>query len=212
MNYDTIRFPFQVHNDATETETAYLSPEHLPYGARLEVTPAQADIAPGSAVVFQCALTIDNQIVRPGCDNDQGFLLTAWRVAHDADEKWGSCFYWLRPRVRTRLELERGYWYDGSYASYGTLSLDTDQNVTLGSQLPLTVRLRVEVISRDGDSDVQWHVIPVQPGGGFSLDLTLEASDGATVTTEAWFDRTVLLASSRSKPWVSVHQWAPVIR
>ena len=210
MSYDTIHFPFQVHNDAVDTETAYLSPEHLPFGTRLEVTPAQADIAPDTAAVFQCTLTIDDQIVQPGCDNDQGFLLTAWRVAHDADERWGSCFYWLRPRVRTRIQLVRGQWYAGHYSVYGVLALDTDQNVTLGSQLPLTVRLRVEV-DDGGEPDVRWHVLPVQPGGGFSLHLDLDGKGGATATAEAWFDRTELLASARSKPRVSVHQLAPVI-
>jgi hypothetical protein len=210
MTYDTITFPFQVHNDAVDTETAYLSPEHLPFGTKLEVTPASADIAPDTAVVFQCTLTIDEQVIRPGCDNDQGFLLTAWRVAHDADERWGSCFYWLRPRVRTRIELIRGQWYAGHYSVYGFLALDTDQNVTLSGQLPLTVRLRVEV-DDGGVPEVRWHVVSVQQGGGFNLVLDLDGPAGAVARAQAWFDRTDLLASARSNVRESTHLVAPQV-
>ncbi|WP_248763408.1 hypothetical protein [Pseudarthrobacter sp. SSS035] len=211
MTYDTIHFPFQVHNDASVSETAYLTPEHLPFGTRLEVTPSSAAVEPGTAVVFHCTLTVDDQIIRPGCDNDQGFLLTAWRVANDADERWGSCFYWLRPRVRTRLDWSRGSWYEDHFVLHGVLSLDTDTSVQLASQLPLSVRIRVDV-ENDGDSEGQWHTVPVQPGGGFFLVLSLDAPGGAIARSQAWFDRTDLLASSRSGVWESKHALTPVIQ
>jgi hypothetical protein len=210
MTYDTIHFPFQVHNDATGPETAYLTPEHLPYGTRLEVTPSSAEIEPGSAAVFDCTLTINDQIIRPGCDNDQGFLLTAWRVADDADQRWGSCFYWLRPRVRTHLELIRGEWYEDHFSVYGRLSLDTDTGLQLGSQLPLSVRIRVEV-EADGEVEAHWHTVPVQQGGGFNLVLEIGGPGGAIARSQAWFDRTDLLASARSNVRESKQGLAPVI-
>ena len=42
--YDPIEFQFQVHNDALITESAYLCPYGLPWGATLEVTPRQAEM------------------------------------------------------------------------------------------------------------------------------------------------------------------------
>lgn len=211
MTYDTIQFPFQVHNDATGPETAYLTPEHLPFGTRLEVTPSSAEIEPGMAAVFQCALTLDDQVIRPGCVNDQGFLLTAWRVADDADQRWGSCFYWLRPRVRTRLELIRGQWYAGQFSVYGHLSLDTDTGLQLDSQAPLRVRIRIEV-DDGGERHAQWHTVTLQQGGGFNLVLKkLDGPAGAIARTQAWFDRTDLLASARSNVRVATHTVAPVI-
>lgn len=208
MTYDTIHFPFQVHNDASEPETAYLTPEHLPFGTRLEVVPSSAEIEPGTAVIFYCSLTLDDRIIKPGCDNDQGFLLTAWRVADDADERWGSCFYWLRPRVRTRLDWSRGSWYENHFILHGVLTLNTDTTVQLANQLPLSVRIRLEV---EGESEGQWHTVPVQSGGGFSLTLDLEAPGGTIARSQAWFDRTDLLASSRSGLWESTHAVTPII-
>ncbi|WP_328524035.1 hypothetical protein [Kribbella sp. NBC_00359] len=101
------------------TETAYLSPYWRPWGATLEVTPGQADIPPGTSAVFQCSLPLDESIIRPGCTNDQGFRLTAWRIAEDTDEQWGSCFYFIRPRVRTRTEIYKADRYESDLSIYG---------------------------------------------------------------------------------------------
>ncbi|HVK38331.1 MAG TPA: hypothetical protein VNA88_07370 [Candidatus Kapabacteria bacterium] len=211
MSYDPIEFPFQVHNDATVIETAYLCPENLPWGATLDVTPAMADIAPGTAAIFTCRLTLNPAIIRPGCANDQGFKLTAWRVADDADERWGSCFYFIRPRVRTKLAIVRASWYESQLAVYGTLGLDTDQPVQLGDHLPLSVRLRLE---HDGANGVvaQWVSVPVQAGGAFVLHRSdFGGPPGVELRVQAWFDRTDLLASSRSKVFTCKHQTTPVV-
>jgi hypothetical protein len=211
MSYDPITFPFQVHNDAKRVERAYLVPEGLLYGATLEVTPAQADIDPGQAVIFSCRLTLDRNIIRPGCENDQGFRLTAWRVDEDADEQWGSCFYFIRPRVRTRLTIVQASWYETDLFIYGTLALDTDTTVDLASQLPLRVRVRLEIVDSQGISG-SWVNANVQPGGGFTFSRKdFKGEKGAQLHVQAWFDRTNLLASSRS-PLVTVpHYTAPVI-
>jgi hypothetical protein len=166
MSYDPIQFPFQVHNDAEAIERAYLCPEGLPWGATLEVAPAQADIAPGETVIFLCRLTLNPDIIRPGCANDQGFRLTAWRVADDADERWGSCFYFLRPRVRTALRIVQASWYETQLRVYGVLGLDTDQPVQRADHLPLNVRVRLEIADANG-STAQWVKASVQPGGAF---------------------------------------------
>jgi hypothetical protein len=211
MSYDPIDFPFQVHNDAKVVERAYLCPEDLPWGATLDVTPAQADIPPGQAVIFLCRLTLDDSKIRPGCANDQGFRLTAWRVADDADERWGSCFYFLRPRVRTKVTIVRATWYETQLSVYGLLSLDTDQPVNLGDQLPLQVRLRLE---HDGASGTvaQWVKVSVQPRGVFTLNRSdYKGPVGAELRIQAWFDRTDLLASSRSDVFRCPHTVAPVI-
>lgn len=211
MSYDPITFPFQVHNDAKVVERAYLVPEGLPWGATLEVTPSQADIAPGQAAIFHCRLTLDDTIIRPGCANDQGFRLTAWRIADDADERWGSCFYFLRPRVRTKVAIVRGSWYESQLSIYGLLSLDTDTGVQLAGQLPLRVRVRLEVADANGVTS-QWAIANVQPGGAFTINRNdFKGLVGAEVRVQAWFDRTDVLASSRSGVFVIKHQTAPVI-
>jgi hypothetical protein len=211
MSYDPIEFPFQVHNDAEVIETAYLCPNGLPWGATLDITPAQADIPPGQAAIFKCRLTLNDSIIRPGCANDQGFRLTAWRIADDADEQWGSCFYFLRPRVRTRLEIMQGAWYEKQMSVVGLLSLDTDQQVNLSDQLPLHVRVRLERNGGNG-TIAEWVTAPVQASGAFTVqrpDFTGPA--GAELRIQAWFDRTDLLGSSRSDIFVCTHEVMPVI-
>jgi hypothetical protein len=205
--YDPIEFQFQVANDATVTETAYLVPYGLPWGATLDVTPAQADIPPGTTAVFACRLTLDGTIIRPGLTNDQGFRLTAWRSAQDADEQWGSCFYFVRPRVRTRVEILGADWHEQNLSIRGQLSLDTDQPVVLAGQLPLQVRIRLET-----DGSPAWVVAGVQPSGIFTLRRhDFAGPTGARLRIQAWFDRTDLLASSRSKLVEIIHAVAPVI-
>lgn len=211
MSYDPIDFPFQVHNDAKVMERAYLCPEGLPWGATLEVTPAQADIEPGEAAIFTCRLTLDETIIRPGCANDQGFRLTAWRIANDADERWGSCFYFLRPRVRTTVRIVRASWYEQQLSVYGVLGLDTNQPVQLADQLPLRVRVRLEVVDAKGAAS-QWVNANVQPGGAFTVSRAeFKGPMPAELRVQAWFDRTELLASARSEVFVCKHEVAPVI-
>ena len=208
--YDPIEFQFQVHNDALITESAYLCPYGLPWGATLEVTPGQADVPPGTAAIFNCRLTLDGDIIQPGCTNDQGFRLTAWRIADDADEQWGSCFYFVRPRVRTRIEIQKTDWYESDLSIYGRLSLDTDQQVSLDDHLPLRVRLRLEV--DDPDVPGEWAAAWVQAGGSFSVsrsDFTGPA--GQRLRVQAWFDRTDLLSSSRSDLVECIHAVTPYI-
>lgn len=209
-SYHPIEFQFQVHNDAVVTETAYLCPYGLPWGTTLEVTPAQADIPPGVAAIFNCRLTLDGDIIRPGCTNDQGFRLTAWRVADDADEQWGSCFYFVRPRVRTRVEIQKVDWYESDLSIHGRLSLDTDQAVDLADQLPLRVRVRLEV--DDPDVPGVWATAGVQPGGSFAVSRKdFFGPAGRRLRVQAWFDRTDLMASSRSDVFERIHAVAPYI-
>ncbi|OJT26127.1 hypothetical protein BO221_09910 [Archangium sp. Cb G35] len=211
MSYDLIEFPFQVHSDAKVVERAYLVPEGLPWGATLEVTPSQADIPPGETAIFTCRLTLDNDIIRPGCTNDQGFSLTAWRIAEDADERWGSCFYFIRPRVRTRLRIMKAQWHEKRLLVFGVLSLDTDQSVDLNAQLPLSVRVRLEHDHPAGNLR-QWVTAPVQPGGAFSITREeFNGPPGVELRIQAWFDRTDLLASSRSDVFRCPHITVPVI-
>ena len=213
MSYDAITFPFQVHNDAKHIERAYLVPEGLPHGATLEVTPAQADIEPGQAAIFSCRLTLDRAIIRPGCENDQGFRLTAWRIAEDADERWGSCFYFIRPRVRTTLRIVQASWYETQLSIYGSLGLDTDTGVQLATQLPLFVRVRLEVVAGTATVAAEWVKVTVQAGGAFTISRNnFTGPVAAELRVQAWFDRTDLLASCRSPLVTCPHQMAPVIK
>ena len=79
-------------------------------GSKLEISPAEADIQPGKKRIFNCKLSLDDSIIRPGCNNDSGFLLTAMRRGAESDERWGSCFYFIRPRYKTEIEIQKGYW------------------------------------------------------------------------------------------------------
>jgi hypothetical protein len=212
MSYDPIFFPFQVHNDAKRIERAYLVPHGLPHGATLEIAPSQADIEPGQAAIFMCRLSLDRAVIRPGCDNDQGFRLTAWRVDEDADEQWGSCFYYVRPRVRTTLRITSASWYENELSIQGVLGLDTDTSVTLASQLLLHVRVRLEVDEGTGGGPSQWAVANVGSSGAFVLSRNDFAGPyPAELRVQAWFDRTDLLASCRSDLVTCKHQKAPVI-
>lgn len=147
---------------------------------------------------------------RPGGANDQAFQLTAWRVAHDADEPWGSCFYFVRPRVRTKIEIQRAEWFEERLSLHGRLVLDTDQSLTLAGQLPLQVRVRLEVDSAAGGGP-EWVTAAVQPSGIFTVVGPLAGSAGQVLRAQAWFDRTDLLGSSRSDSVECPHTVRPVI-
>ena len=210
MSYDPIDFAFQVHNDRKRIESAYLVPEGLMYGATLEVTPSQAEIEPGTSAIFSCRLSLDRAFIRPGCENDQGFELTAWRVHEHADERWGSCFYFVRPRVRTTLQITSASWYDTDLTVQGSLGLDTDTSVQLADQMPLRARVRLEVDAA-GTLTSQWALASVQAGGSFVLSRKdFKGPFPAELRVQAWFDRTDLLASARSKPVVCQHQKIPI--
>jgi hypothetical protein len=133
-------------------------------------------------------------------------------VADDADERWGSCFYFLRPRVRTRLAIIHAQWYEKQLSVYGQLSLDTDQQVQLSDHLPLRVRVRLEHDDSNG-AVAQWINVQVQPGGGFTIHRPdYGGPTGAALRIQAWFDRTDMLASSRSDVFTCEHTVAPVIK
>lgn len=199
--FDPVEFQFQVHNDYVETETAILMPENLPWGSTLEISPAEAKIKPGTRQIFNCKLSLNESIIKPGCNNDSSFLLTAWRRAEDSDEKWGSCFYFIRPRYKTGVEIVQGYWVNAQLAIYGRWFLSTSDDVDITRDLPLFVRLRLEFRDSSGGSNVIWRTAPVNNDRSFKLDIQGDVvSEGDLVIAQAWFDRTNLLGSSVSQP------------
>jgi M6 family metalloprotease-like protein len=192
--FDPVVFPMQVHNDRNRIETAALVPQGLPYGSKLTISPREWRIPPGEARVFNCTLELDEAIIRPGCDNDSGFLLTAWRRGGEADTNWGSCFYHIRPRYRTRIELVRGTWFHGRVTLHGLMQPLTDAPLDLSEDLPLVARVRMQI---DGDgAPVVWKAAPIAADGSFSLDVIEDR--GKLMIAQAWFDRTDRLGSSVS--------------
>ncbi|MEA2081054.1 MAG: hypothetical protein U9P00_14610 [Pseudomonadota bacterium] len=205
--FEPIEFEFQVHNDYVEAELASLVPNSLPWGMTLEVSPAEAKIESGRSALFRCKLTLDRQVIRPGCTNDQGFLLTAWRRTPCADEKWGSCFYFTRPRFKTKVNILRGYWSASWLDAVGEWLLATDETADLSGELPLFVRVRIEIKDADGEVRILWREVAVQENGLFKLEIRdIEAKDPAEAILQVWFDRTDLLGSSVSLPMVINHQ------
>lgn len=192
--YPPINFPMQVHNDRIGTEIAALVPNGLPYGSKLTISPREQAIPSGQARVFNCTLELDDTVIRPGCDNDSGFLLTAWRRAEEADEIWGSCFYHIRPRFRTNLELERSSWFHGRVQVHGRLHVLTDSAINLADDQPLAARIRM--LTDAPEASPNWRVVAIQSDGSFFLDTTIE--EAKTMVVEAWFDRTDRLGSSVS--------------
>lgn len=192
--YAPITFPMQVHNDRVETEVAALVPSGLPHGSKLTISPREHRIPSGEARVFNCTLELDDQVIRPGCDNDSGFLLTAWRRTREADEIWGSCFYHIRPRLRTSLELIRGTWFHGRLVVHGLLHVHSEAPVNLADDQPLFVRLRMALDSPSAPP--VWRTVQVQSDGSFMLDTTIDG--GKTMELQGWFDRTDRLGSSVS--------------
>lgn len=206
--YQPIEFAFQVHNDAVESEWASLVPDRLPWGYTLEVSPAEARIDSGKARIFHCKLTIDESVVRPGCDNDSGFLLTAWRRAEDSDEKWGSCFYFVRPRYETELTLTDGYWLHSRLTVNGRLDVVTGDPVDLSDQPQRFVRIRVRLDKGGGDEVTFWRTAPVAADGTFALSVEDGiVESGAEARVQAWFDRTDRLGSSTSNELPLKHQF-----
>jgi hypothetical protein len=132
--------------------------------------------------------------VRPGCSNDSGFLLTAWRRAGEADEIWSSCFYHIRPRFRTNLELVRGTWLQGRIVVHGLLHVLADMAIDLTKDQPLVAWIRM--LTDEPNGAVVWRAVPIQSDGRFVLNATVE--NGKTMVVEAWFDRTNQLGSSVS--------------
>jgi hypothetical protein len=197
--YDLIEFQFQVHNDSVEPEIAALVPDYLPWGATLEVSPAEAKINPGQNFIFHCKLSLDDTIIRPGCNNDQGFLLTAWRRAQDSDEKWGSCFYFVRPRYKTQVRILRGYWKGYEVVINGEWKLVTEETVDLSGEPSRFVRVRALIEDFNGNIKTVWRNVAVQSNGLFTLDFTqLEVDQPKKAIVQAWFDRTNILGSSVS--------------
>jgi M6 family metalloprotease-like protein len=195
--YDPISFPMQVHNDRLMIEVAALVPNGLPYGAELTISPREHTIPSGEARIFHCTLQLDDAVIRPGCDNDSGFLLSAWRRGGEADEIWGSCFYHIRPRWRTEIEIVRGHWFHGQVRVYGVFRTVTDTPIDIGEDMPLHARVRL-LGDAPGSLPV-WHVVAIQPDGTFVLETQHEESKAMTV--QAWFDRTDRLGSSVSNVW-----------
>jgi len=133
-------------------------------------------------------------VIRPGCDNDGGFLLSAWRRAEEADEIWGSCFYHVRPRYETQVELVRGYWFHGRVTVHGRLLVMTDADIDLADDQPLAARIRMLVDG--GAGGLVWRTVPIASDGSFSLDTMLD--EGKVMVVQVWFDRTDRLASAVS--------------
>lgn len=192
--YPLIHFPMQVHNDRTRTEVAALVPKGLPYGSKLTISPQEWAIPTGEARVFNCTLQLDEDIIRPGCDNDSGFLLTAWRRGGEADEIWGSCFYHIRPRFKTGIELVRGTWFHGRVVFHGLLRALTDAPLDLSEDMPLFARIRMLIDGPGGP--VHWRTVQVQTDGSFALDTQID--EGKSMIAQAWFDRNDRLGSSVS--------------
>lgn len=199
--YTPITFEMQVYNDYVEPERCSLVPSNLPYGATIEISPAEAIIQPDSAAVFSCMLTLKEAVVRPGCDNDQGFLLSAWRRGVEADELWGSCFYWIRPRYRTETEFFRGTWFNGRVHVYGAVRVVADE-ASIATDAPHQVRVRLH-FDPDGQTRRAWFTVPVAADGTFQL--ATEPHKGEVLFAQAWFDRTDSLGSSVSKPMELKH-------
>jgi hypothetical protein len=200
--YDTIEFQMQVHNDYVETEVAALVPDGLPWGSKLEVSPAEVHIKTGTNRIFNCKLSLDDSIIRPGCDNDSGFLLTIWRRAEDSDEKWGSCFYFIRPRYKTELLLGKGYWVNRRIALHGKWRLSTQENIDITGEFPLFVRIRL-AIHTAGEDEIIWRTVQMDSNGNFSMNIERDlVANENSLTAQAWFDRTDLLGSSVSEPLV----------
>jgi hypothetical protein len=195
--YEHIEFEFSVHNDALWPETAYLLPSGLPWGSKIEITPAEAVIASGDRAIFRCRLTLDDHIIRPGCNNDQGFLLTAWRIQYDGDEKWGSCFYFVRPRLKTEVEITRGYWQGQRLLVIGLWRVVSEQPFDLVRNPPGIVRVRMMFAGHEPRT--LWRTATIDQNGVFQVDLgDADVMDSPYVDVQVFYDRTVLYGSSVS--------------
>jgi hypothetical protein len=133
-------------------------------------------------------------------------------LAEDSSENWGSCFYFLRPRLKTSLEIVQGLWYKDQLGAYGVLKILGEQQVSVASQLPLNVRLRIDVEGGDDLPEPVWVIKGVEANGTFRVNIKdFPGSPGAVARVQAWFDRTDLLGSSRSEVREFEHNAEPVV-
>lgn len=183
--FDPITFRFSVSNTGIEPERAFLEPEFLPRGMRLRVTPRSRIIAPGATAIFHCTLTLDEQIIRTGCQNDRSFMLYALRqTAHDL-VRWGGCKYVIQPRRRTETTLS-GMW------SHNFLTLE-------GAVVPAPGAGPVRLRMRFADNPPQWVTVDMEAGGTFSLEQTTNFPAGTELRVLAHFEGNQEFAASKSK-------------
>ncbi|MEE9354980.1 MAG: hypothetical protein V3U75_05260 [Methylococcaceae bacterium] len=202
--YPPINFQMQVHNDRNRTEIAALVPQGLPYGSKLTISPREWSIPTGERRIFNCTLQLDEDKIQPGCDNDSGLLLTAWRRDGEADENWGSCFYHIRPRWKTGIELLRGSWFNGHISIYGFLHVFTETPIDISEDMPLMARIRLMLEdTSDGTTRIEWRAVGINSDGSFHLETDPES--GSVLKVQAWFDRTDRLGSATSNELILKH-------
>ena len=115
-----------------------------------------------SATVHARALTCP----LPVC-NDSRFTLTAWRRDGDADEIWGSWFFYIRPRFKPRIRFVRSSWGHGRLTVYGVLGVLTDATISLADDMPIVIRARLFLDG--GRGDTVRSAVTAQGNGNFQL-------------------------------------------
>ena len=183
--FDPIVFRFGVSNTGIEPERAFLEPEFLPRGMRLRVAPRSRIIAPGKTAIFHCTLTLDEQIIKTGCQNDRSFMLHALRQTAHELVRWGGCKYVIQPRRRTATTVS-GMWSHNFLTLHGAVSPAPGAG---------PVRLRM----RFADNLPQWTTVDMEAGGTFSLEQETNFPAGTELHVLAQFEGNQQFAASKSK-------------
>lgn len=183
--FEPVEFQFSVSNTGPVTERAILEPEFLPPGVRLRVAPRRRVIEPGATALFRCTVTLDEQTVRAGCENDRTFMLYAYRETPHALVRWSGCKYVIKPRTRSTTTLN-GMWSHDALKLHGTVT-----PAPAGGE----VRLRLLF---EGSSVPQWVPVPLEAGGSFQLQETFDFPAGTELRARAFFDGDRQLAPSTS--------------
>lgn len=152
--------------------------------------PREQEIPPGKARVFTCILWPDETVSAPKCGNDRRFALTAWRRGTDADENWGSCLYYIRPRVKTTVKLLKGSWLNRNLHIEGKIEME---HQALYPSESVLVHTRLWLNS--GTKATVWTLGVVWVGSSFVID---RMQFGNELVAQAWVDRTDTFGSSVS--------------
>jgi len=153
--FEPVSFDFSVFNAGPVPEQTYIEPDGLPYGMELTVSPPSQVIPPNVTAIFHCTLTLDERIIRTGCENDQRFRIHAWRQDPESSARWGGVEYQIRPREKTKTVLS------GSWDNVNSVALKGKVTPAPGGGV---VRIRLDFEKHQA----RWVSVNATPAGDFS--------------------------------------------
>ncbi|QUS59043.1 hypothetical protein [Pseudovibrio brasiliensis] len=182
---DPVHFTFEVNNKGSYVEKVTLVPVGLDSGATVMIYPSHMQIAPFSRGSFRVQVQLEERLLDALCNKDIDFRLEVWRDDDHTQERWGSSRYVIKPRRRTKIELD------------GTIS---PERVRLfGAVTPDIGAQEILLNIKRANEPALWERITLGPASTFDFELTGLFSAGDEVRAVAYFDGSFEHAKSVSE-------------